>query len=553
MSYNRIFVFLILLILFFLRVWAARDYWNWFDQRFPETWQHSRIVLSQDESQYLQQAAVNQWYPAVFSRWREFPYYRPPLASYYFTWLFTFCGFDRLAAAAVQGLLAVTAYLLIYRAASLLLGSGIGLASLVLTGIHPVLIYYDHSFEDSTPALLLLSGTLVLFLKARSSRWGLLALTGLCGGLTLLARPNLAVVLLCLAAYLCFAARPRPARAMLALLVPALLAVSPAVWHNYQKTGHLVFVTNTTGENLFWGNNENPRWRIMLQGFWYIPFIDQGSPGRLLAEAIMNTYRAPTLDQSFGQAALAYAGKHPAAAAQGLVQKLVRHLSGYEIPRNENFIEVRATAWPYRLPRIPYALVLGFALVGAYALRTMPAQWTILLFPWIAVLVTEVLFFNAGRYRALAIPFLMPVAVAGFRSFVEMLVQQRWKSLLAAVLLIAALAFAGLRAVPKHEQQQFMSASFFKAALMEAFAVRPARDLALYSEARFCENLQKSLSVDPDNLASFDVLQKYLIWKGRTGEAAENIAKKRLACAAEDWLCRAVCDHLEALITQSVP
>jgi len=553
MSYNRILVFLILLVMFFLRVWAARDYWRWFDQRFPETWQHSRIVLSQDETHYIQQAAANQWYPAVFSRWRDHPYYRPPLASYYFAWLFSLCGFNRLAAAAIQSLLAACAYLLIYRAASLLLGAGIGLAALALIALHPVLIYYDHSFEDSTLALLLLSGTLVLFLQARSPRRGLLMATGLCGGLALLARPNLALVLLCLAGYLCCLARPRPAQAVLVLLVPALLVVSPAIWHNYQRTGQLTFVTSTSGENLFWGNNANPRWRAMLQGFWYIPWIDQGSPGMLLTRAIMDTHRAPTLDQAFGQAALAYACNHPAAAARRLAQKLVRHLSSYEIPRNENMDELREAAWPYRLPRIPYALVLGFALVGTYALRARPWQWAILLFPWIAVLVTEVIFFNAGRYRALAIPFLMPVAIAGCRSVAELLEQRRWKALLTAVLLITGLAGAGVLAVPKHEQQQFMSAGLFKAALMEAFAVGPDRDLALHSEARFSENVQKSLAIDSDNLASFDVLQKYLIWKGRTPEAAQNILNKRRACAADDWLCRAVCDHLEVLLKKQAP
>jgi len=553
MSHNKILVALVLLAIFCLRVWAAKDYWRWFDQRFPETWQHSRIVLSQDETHYIQQAATNQWYPAVFSMWRDQPYYRPPLASYYYVWLFNLCGFDRLAAAAIQSLSAVGAYLLIYCTASHILGAGVALAALSLVGLHPVLVYYVHSFEDSTLALLLLSAVLALFVRSRGFRWGPLLAAGLCGGLALLARPNLAPVLLGLAGSLCVLTRPRPGRAALGLLVPALLVVSPAIWHNYQKTGRMTLVTATSGENLFWGNNADPRWRIILQGFWYIPFIDQGSPGLLLARAVMDASPGTGLDQAFGRAALAYACDHPAAAARGVLQKLWRHLASYEIPRNENFAELRAAAWPYRLPRLPYALVLGFALGGAYALRTMPAQWAILLFPWIAVLTTEVLFFNAGRYRALAIPFLMPIAVAGFRSFVAMLAQRRWKALLAAVVLLTGLAFTGVPAVPKHEQQQYLSASFFKAAMMEAYAVGPDRDLALYSEARFAENLQKSLSLDAGNLASFDVLQKYLIWKGRAQEAAENIARQKKACADDDWLCRAVCDHLEMLLKKQIP
>lgn len=549
-----LFILLIAIVLggFFLRIFAAYDYWNWFDTVFPETWQHSRIVLSQDGTQYAQQAGPGTWCSTVFQKWRQLPYYRPPLASYYFTVLFRMFGFNRLAVSAIQAAAACSAYLLIYLITCRLFGRRTGLAALILIAVHPVLIFYDHSFEDSSIALLMLALTLYVFLRALPSKPGLLFVSGLFAGLSVLARPNLAIVVLCLAVYAGVSARRKRLKDLLMFCIPVLLVVSPAAWHNYRVSGQISFGTATTGENLFWGNCENPRWRIMLQGFWYIPYIDRGSPGNSLIGKLKKDFKAPTVETAFRRAAWTYIRKNPVRTFSGFLQKLLRHFSNYEIPRNRNFYLLRTKVPLYQLPLIPYSVLIGFVLAGIYALRGRPRIWLILLFPWVCVLVTESLFFNASRYRSAAIPFLVPLALAGAGAAAESIQRRRWKHILACLAVLLLLFIMGKVSVTESEKQQYLSAGLFNAAMMQAYGKGTDRRFALYDERRFLDNLQGSLGHDPDNLAAFDTFQKYLIWKGRGGMAAENIRKRRQRCAPDDWLCARICDNLANMTKQAL-
>ena len=134
---------------FLVRVAGADAYWKWFDREFPQTWQVSKLDLSQNGMQYVLQADPGTWNSPHFRGWDDRPYFRPPLASYYFVGLFRLFHFSRLAVSAVQALLATLAYLFAYLTAVRFLGRRVGLLALVLLILHPVLMFEDTSFEDS--------------------------------------------------------------------------------------------------------------------------------------------------------------------------------------------------------------------------------------------------------------------------------------------------------------------------------------------------------------------------------------------------------------------
>ncbi len=87
---------------FLLRLWTAHAYWGWFDREFPGTWERSRAVLSQDGTQYLQQADPDTWQRQYRGAWQDHPYYRPPLASFFFAALARAAGFDRIMLSSVE-------------------------------------------------------------------------------------------------------------------------------------------------------------------------------------------------------------------------------------------------------------------------------------------------------------------------------------------------------------------------------------------------------------------------------------------------------------------
>ena len=109
-----------------LRIAAAQLEWRAFDREFPQGWETSKSALSQDGTQYVTQAGPDSWRTPYFRGWAQRAYYRPPLASYYFAALFPAVRFERVAASAVQALLAVLAYGLLFGLVRVAWGRTIG-------------------------------------------------------------------------------------------------------------------------------------------------------------------------------------------------------------------------------------------------------------------------------------------------------------------------------------------------------------------------------------------------------------------------------------------
>jgi len=532
----------LLLAGFLLRLASAHLHWNWFDAQFPSTWGGSKIDLSQDGTQYIQQADPGTWNSLPFRDWDERPFFRPPLASYYFVALFRLFHFDRLAVSAVQSLVALAAYLLAYLLAARLLGRRIGLCTLALLAVHPVLMFEDTSFEDSVPGMLLVSATMLAALwagRGPSSRW---FLPGLAAGLAMLARPNLALLAGGLLLLALFQARTARFRRLVAFSLPVAFLVLPVALHNYEASGRLVPICDTTGQNLYWGNNPFPDHRQSVQGYWDIREVDFGSPGMILVNGLRERSGASASDSAYLAGAVAFVTSEPRRALLGLVEKAWRHLSNHEIPRNRDFHRLRATNLFWRTPLPPFSIVLGLALLG---LRGMDRrQAFLLLLPWLAVFVSEVLFFNASRYRALALPFLIPPACMGVANLVmPLLRERRLRPLIAGLGVLVPFFLLGQTAVAEKERTGDLAVDHFKAAMLESYAAADG-DWRRFSDERFRRNLQEARRLDPDNLDAFSVEQKMLIRDGRSAEVRDNIRARRERCRPGEWLCQEVCDYL---------
>ena len=197
---------------FLLRLWTAHAYWSWFDREFPGAWERSRTVLSQDGTQYVQQADPDTWQRPFRGRWQERPYYRPPLASHYFAFLCQRQGSIAWRSPRVRPCSALLAYFLIYRLVARAFGYWPALASLSWSLLHPVLVYFDVSFEDGALAFVLLALAIAVFVRhVDGSPWGL-AVAGAFMGLAILARPNTALAFVCLLVVLAASARGTPSR-----------------------------------------------------------------------------------------------------------------------------------------------------------------------------------------------------------------------------------------------------------------------------------------------------------------------------------------------------
>ena len=545
----RVWVFCVLVVGFGLRVAGAHAYWNWFDEQHPETWKVSKLVLSPDGSQYVQQADPRTWASPLHRGWADRAFFRPPLASYYFAALLPVVGFNRLAVSAFQSLLAIVAYWLIYLVVLRRLGWGIAIATLAVLCVHPVLMFFDSSLEDSSVALLCVAAAVFAADWARDGKPARWLVAGLAAGLAVLARPHLGFVAAGLAMAAWIATPQRKARAVAAFVLPALWLVAPAIWHNHEASGTWSVVSDTLGQNAYWGNGPNPEYRTSLLGYWNIWEIDRGSPAAILSSGLKARTGKQTADAAYFAETIRYVGDHPGRAAAEIGRKLWRHLSNYEIPRTCDFSSLRQNVWVWQIPFVPYSLMLGFALLG---IRGTDRRWIwIFLLPWMATLATEVVFFNASRYRALGLPFLVPFSVRGVLATVGLVRTGDWRRLAASAAMLLALLGLGHFAVPKSERDRHQAVQHFMEAMLESYADEDAAWLR-FSEDRFQHHLALARRLDPSNLDAFSVEQKMLIRSGRGAEAQQNIRLRRAGCRPGEWLCQAVCDQLEALARMSV-
>jgi 4-amino-4-deoxy-L-arabinose transferase-like glycosyltransferase len=527
-----------------LRLWGAAAHWQWFDQQHPLTWEKSKLELSQDANQYIQQADPDTWASPLHRSWAEQTYFRPPLASYYFAGLFRAVHFDRMLAATAQALLATLACFLIFLSAQRMFGRTIALVSLAAIAVHPVLMFYDVSFEDSTLSLLLLSATLCLVLWARDGKHWRWLLPGTSAGLMLLARPSLSVVVIGVAVLLIGWARQGRGKALLAFAVPVAYVVAPVIWHNHAVSGRWIAIADSAGRNLFWGNSEFPDYRLSVQGYWNIREVDVGSPADLLTQGLKARTGQRWADPAFRAAALSFLTAHPGQALVGFLDKAWRHLSNYEIPRNTNFETLRGNVLVWRLPFVPFSMLLVLALVGARGLDRREA-WLFLL-PWLAALFSEVVFFNASRYRALCVPFLIPFAIRALQTGYVSAKSRGWRRPLLGAAAVVLVWVAGAFAVSSTERTRQVAVDHFKDAMLESYADENGT-WQRFSEERFRRFLDDARRLDPQNLDAFVVAVKHLLSRGGNFPALALIDFRETQCRPEEWLCREVCGYLRAV------
>lgn len=504
------------------------------------------MALSPDGSQYVQQADPGTWASHLHRGWSERAFFRPPLPSYYFAGLLPAVHFDRLAVSFVQSLLAVFAYGLIYLVVLRRIGVAVALATLAVLALHPVLMFFDSSLEDSSLGLLCLALTVFTADWARdgaSARW---LAPGTAFGLAVLARPQFAILVLGLGGLAWLA--HRKFRALAALAISVLYVVAPAVWHNHSASGRWSLVSDTFGQNMYWGNGPNPEYRTSVLGYWNIWELDQGSPSSLLVDGLKRRTGQSSADSAFLTETTRSMSENPGRALAAIADKAWRHLSSYEIPRTCNFSLIREHVLIWRIPYLPFAVFLGLALLGLRGLERRTA-WLFLL-PWLATLFTELLFFNASRYRAMAVPFLVPLAMRGLFSVIESIRARRWRELALPGSLLAGLGLLGAAAVTPKERDRHEAAQYFIESVVESYADEFG-GWNRFSEERFQHYLGLARQIDPDNLDAFSVEQKLRLREGKIDEAGAAIQARRARCGAGEWLCEDVCDQLAIMAQRS--
>ncbi len=295
---------------------------------------------------------------------------------------------------------------------------------------------------------------------------------GILGALLLFTRPPALAAWLALLAWAALALRAAPAARPAALRHFVLLAAGfglaalPFVEAIHAATGVRRLLPVTGGLNFYIGNSARPAETINIR------------PGcaweNLTLWPLLHGARSPgEQDAFFRRQAVQDIRAHPGVFLRHLAAKARQFISSREIPRNLDLYAfrpdsrlLRALAWKAGGFGFPFGLVLGLAVLGAWARR--PASFGLL--AAIAGYAAAIIAVHVcGRYRLPALPLFLALAAAGALAFADALRARRFRAAAAGAGMIVLLAAATSLGAPFPSETLDYRAELFRLSATTAF------------------------------------------------------------------------------------
>ena len=346
--------------------------------------------------------------------------FRPPALPYLLGYTYRLAGVERAGAARrvvvarrlqiVIGTVLVAAIGLL---AMQLWGPVVALVAMGLAAVYVPLVTMSGTIMSEPMFAVLMLGALSAAIAHRRSahryRWALLA--GLLCGLAILTRANALILLLPLA-FAAWDRRPRWSLSAIgppaALVLVAVLAVTPWTIRNYRTLDHFVPVSTQLGSALAGTYNEEARTDPVHPGSWrslrHVPsYADIFGKVAETNEAV--------LEQRLRRRAEQYALDHPLYVAQVAFWTTVRglELDGLGWARHTAGTVSIDSRWANRGVYC-FWLFAVFAIAGAFTRLARQAPWYVWAFPALMYLSVVFLVIETPRYRTPLDPFIVILA-----------------------------------------------------------------------------------------------------------------------------------------------
>ncbi len=373
-------------------------------------------------------------------------FWQPPLYPYLLAELLRMAGTDPLILRAAQALvLAPLTAVLLWRVARRVLAPAWSLAcGLAVSATGPLFFYQAHLLP-AAPAAALLTGILLLALRAleRPTVWRWLT-AGIVTGLATLCVGTCGALLPVLMVYAWLSGSTRRGRVLRAAapLVGVLFVLTPVALRNQEASGRWVWISTNDGVNLYIGNNRD--WDVTLAAQ---PGLDWDKLVRLPRQQ-GNIMNAADADHYFRLLAWQDAARTPIAAMTRLARKALVFWHGREIPRNLDIygwrnqsLLLRVAVWRKAGVCFPIGCLVPLALVGALALLRRRAG-SLMVLSAVAFGLLVALYFPCSRYRAPVLPVLVLCAGAGLQALCAALAARRWLAVGVCVALVLATGVA---------------------------------------------------------------------------------------------------------------
>lgn len=329
-----------------------------------------------------------------------------PLYVFLCVGVYAVTGHSYIAILLIQSIFSLCLAMVIFQIARHMFGEKVAFLSALLTAFHPGFVYYDvfNLIPLSMDSLFITSAAWLLMGSKDRPTVLSMSCVGCMIGLGAITRGIIGTLLPFLSLYfILFTKRPVREKIgyVMILWAAAFVVIAPWVMRNFIIHKELVYISSTSGENLYRGNNLTASGTSLT--------ADGRSVRELWPKEVTN--KIATLDELgqkkfFEKEAVAFIKNNPAVFAKLYLKKM--YYFWWFSPQSGVIYSK-----PYLLVyKLFYSPVLAFALFGAaLALvlgnKAMKDDTWLLIFVSMAICLTQSLFYVEGRHRWLVEPFLM--------------------------------------------------------------------------------------------------------------------------------------------------
>jgi tetratricopeptide (TPR) repeat protein len=370
-------------------------------------------------------------------------------------------------------------------------GTPVGIIAGIMAGLCPIGIFYDGKLVRASLAAetnLVLLATLLLAHRFRRTGWWILS--GLCFGLCLLVRPNIALFGPLLFFWIWVTFRKDGGYPVFRKIA-AVLAGTVAVIA-------LLVVRNVAADA--------PPLSIDAQGP-YVFYIGNAADAEGVGYVLPDSYHDAPKDRLI-QEAVTSALQNPGAFLRLYARKAVGILNGYEYPNNMNFYMFQRFSWILKNPLLGLALLLPLGLLGAVLSVSRSRESLLLSLFLVSGLFSVLIFYVISRFRYPIVPLLYIFSAYSVVWVADAIKRRAYSKWVPAVAAVFILFFA---AIPRPPGDNYIRAvDFFNLGLAMASQGR-------LSEAE--ENYREAIRLNPDYAEAHLNIGIFCMGKGRSKEA----------------------------------
>ena len=381
-----------------------------------------------------------------------------PLYSFFLAGVYWIFGVDPALVRTLQVLIGTGSVLVYYGLGRELHGPWAGrLCAAVAALFGPLIFFEGHLLAPGLISPLLAGALWCLLAAGKRSRPLLVLPAGLLMGLSMMGRPNLALLLPVGFIWLLMRFKAWKARALVAGLagLGLLAGFAPSTIHNAMHGGGLSPVSSAGGISFYLGNNPQATGRFHVPRGEHIDASSHASYRQTLASVAERELGRPlTASEVSGywwSRGFAFWAEQPGAALALTGRKLLLALNSQEQPIHHPFDFGRELAPVLRFC-LPFGVLFAFAVVGGVFGRRRLTGVGLLSLCSGVYLLSLVVFYVADRYRVALLPMLAPLFACGVLTLAERF-RQGGFGRIAPALGVLAVAF-GLTQLPMTSQAE---------------------------------------------------------------------------------------------------